>query len=667
MGDDPRYYREIPAPKGRDLIDYIKNLGQSLEPVPEKNRSDAPAISAAPLVKESAAGPVRRSPDQGLSVAKFEELFSYRRPVLIEELERRKEKSKETNATPAETQEKPKADVSASETVTPASLLTDAELLALTSAWEELEGWQENDEPLTEAAEPEPLAEMMEETAVALALPETKQEMEPVADIETSRVSWQAPKALLPPLDFLAQPPQNEVTGDEDEEILQSAALLEQTLSHFGIKAQVTDFSRGPVITRYELQPAPGVKVSRIVGLADDLALSLAAADIRIEAPIPGKSAVGIEVPNRQARPVYFRTVLEDPQVRQHSSPLAVALGKDIAGETVVADLARMPHLLIAGSTGSGKSVCMNTLIASILFRAQPWQVKFLMIDPKLVELSVYNGIPHLLAPVVTDPKQATAALKWVVTEMENRYSLFAASGVRNLESYNQQLKARQEQPLPLIVVLIDELADLMLVASKEVEEYICRLAQMARAAGIHLVIATQRPSVDVITGIIKANIPSRIAFAVSSQVDSRTILDMAGAEKLLGRGDMLFFPLGQPKPRRVQGAFISDREIERLVNFWRQQGVPDYLVGFSAEECSGESKNLEEEDELLPEAIRLVIQYGQASASLLQRRFRIGYTRAARLIDMMEQMGVVGSYGGSKPREVLMTMEEFEQWLGNA
>ncbi|AVX19447.1 DNA translocase FtsK [Carboxydocella sporoproducens DSM 16521] len=663
MGEEPRFYREIPAPKGRDLIDYIKNLGQSAsQPATEKARPVTPPANQDTGVSPGAG---RRSPAQGLSVSKFEELFSYRRPVLLEELERKKQKEAEkrqgeilaAQATAMEMAPVVAETITESfqEDMSPTRLLTDDELLALTSAWEELEGWD------AETAD----GEESEETVV-----QTELEEKPLQPLEISKeagASWQEPQSVLPPLEFLTLPPTEQTANDDDEEILQNAALLEQTLSHFGIKAQVTDFSRGPTITRYELQPAPGVKVSRIVGLADDLALSLAAADIRIEAPIPGKSAVGIEVPNRQARPVYFRQVLEDPQVSKHPSPLAVALGQDIAGETVVADLARMPHLLIAGSTGSGKSVCMNTLIASVLFRAQPWQVKFLMIDPKMVELSVYNGIPHLLAPVVTDPKQATAALKWVVTEMENRYSLFAASGVRNLESYNQLLVSRQEQPLPLIVVLIDELADLMLVASKEVEEYICRLAQMARAAGIHLVIATQRPSVDVITGIIKANIPSRIAFAVSSQVDSRTILDMAGAEKLLGRGDMLFFPLGQPKPRRVQGAFVSDREIERLVNFWRQQGVPDYLVGFGSEDNNNEGKNLEEEDELLPEAIRLVIQYGQASASLLQRRFRIGYTRAARLIDIMEQMGVVGSYGGSKPREVLMTMEEFEQWLGNA
>ncbi|HEX3032003.1 MAG TPA: DNA translocase FtsK [Bacillota bacterium] len=447
------------------------------------------------------------------------------------------------------------------------------------------------------------------------------------------------------------------------DDILEKANLLEETLASFGVKAQVTDFTQGPTITRFEVQPAPGVKVSRIVGLADDIALALAATDVRIEAPIPGRAVVGIEVPNPDSVPVFLKEVLVSKEFSNARSKLAVVLGKDIGGEPVLADLTKMPHLLVAGSTGSGKSVCMNSLIISILYKARPDEVKFLLVDPKMVELSTYNGIPHLIAPVITDPKQATAALRWVVTEMENRYNLFAQSGVKNLESYNQQQKTVGGQALPLIVVLIDELADLMMVASRDVEDTICRLAQMARAAGIHLVIATQRPSVDVITGIIKANIPSRIAFAVSSQVDSRTILDMSGAEKLQGKGDMLFSPIGASKPHRIQGALVTDEEVERVVDHWKAQARPDYLEGvFKADDSKFAGTQGEEEDELLSEAARLIIENKQASVSMLQRRFRIGYNRAARLIDLLEDKGFVGGFEGSKPREVLLTKEEWEQ-----
>ncbi|HVJ48800.1 DNA translocase FtsK [Desulfitobacterium sp.] len=443
---------------------------------------------------------------------------------------------------------------------------------------------------------------------------------------------------------------------------------LEQVLADFGVEAKVIRVTRGPVITRFELAPAPGVKISRIVHLADDIALGLAARDVRIEAPIPGKAAIGIEVPNKQPRPVPFREVLETSTFQENPSKLKTALGKDISNQPVIADLAKMPHVLIAGATGSGKSVCITSLINSILFNAQPNEVKFLMVDPKMVELSIYNGIPHLLAPVVTDPKKAAAALKWVVKEMETRYELFAAAGVRDIERYNRQKASSDEAvpALPWIVVIIDELADLMMVAANEVEEAICRLAQMARAAGIHLVIATQRPSVDVITGVIKANIPSRISFAVSSQIDSRTILDTTGAEKLLGRGDMLYSPQGLNKPIRVQGCFVADDEVQRIIDYWKAQGKPEYLdpEGFLAE-METKNEGAGPDDELFVDAGRMIMNTGMASVSFLQRKFKLGYARAARLIDLLEDNGVVGGYEGSKPRQILMTKEEFEERFG--
>lgn len=480
----------------------------------------------------------------------------------------------------------------------------------------------------------------------------------------------------LPPLSLLSEPvPGNRVQPVRN--LAERGRLLEDTLESFGVKAKVVQIDQGPVVTRFELQPAPGVKVSRIVSLADDLALSLAAADVRIEAPIPGKAAVGIEVPNKEVAVVHLREILAAPEFASPKVRLPLALGKDIAGTPIVCDLVDMPHLLIAGATGSGKSVCLNTMVASLLYRLRPDEVKLLMIDPKRVELAVYDGIPHLLAPVVTDPKKAAVALKWVVEEMEKRYELFASNGVRNIDKYNAlMLQAAREaaaagepagdaeageaevRPLPYVIVLIDELADLMMVAAAEVEDSICRLAQMARAAGIHLVIATQRPSVDVITGLIKANIPSRVAFAVSSQVDSRTILDMAGAERLLGKGDMLFCPVGAVKPLRVQGAYMTDREVEGLVGFWKRQGRPEYQANLN---LSGQSRSEAEtgDDELYDDAVKLVVSTGNASISMIQRRFRIGYARAARLIDMMELAGVVGPYQGSKPREVLVSAEE--------
>ncbi|MHB8172782.1 MAG: FtsK/SpoIIIE family DNA translocase [Thermincolia bacterium] len=468
----------------------------------------------------------------------------------------------------------------------------------------------------------------------------------------------------MPPVSLLARPMRIKNTR-LNKDITDNVKILEETLDNFGVRAKVTQVSRGPAITRYELQPAPGVKVSRIVNLADDLALSMAAPDVRIEAPIPGKAAVGIEVPNKEISMVFLRELVETPEFNNAASGLSVVLGKDVAGQPIITDLAKMPHLLIAGSTGSGKSVCMNTLIASILYKARPDQVKFLMIDPKMVELASYNGIPHLIAPVVTDPKKAATALRWVVSEMENRYALFAGAGVKNITGFNAMKVEQGEEPLFMVVVLIDELADLMMVAPADVEDAICRLAQMARAAGIHLVVATQRPSVDVITGLIKANIPSRIAFAVSSQIDSRTILDMAGAEKLLGKGDMLFFPVGAAKPLRVQGVFVSEKEIETLVDFVKNQALPEYEEGVLKAESSRTQKETADEDELLPEALRILIESGQASISMLQRRLRVGYTRAARLIDIMEEKGYVGGYEGSKPRTIRMTVEQWEDTFG--
>lgn len=477
-------------------------------------------------------------------------------------------------------------------------------------------------------------------------------------------VAWKLPRVEL--LDTLPQIP---LIQDSETQ-----THLERVLEDFGVHAKVIRVARGPVITRYELAPAPGVKISRIVNLADDIALGLAARDVRIEAPIPGKAAIGIEVPNKQPRPVHFREVLETPEYKENSSKLRIALGKDIANQSVVANLAKMPHLLVAGATGSGKSVCITALINSLLFNARPDEVKFLMVDPKMVELSIYNGIPHLLAPVVTDPKKAAAALKWVVKEMETRYELFAASGVRDIERYNR-LKAEGQgkgqgelaPALPWIIVIIDELADLMMVAADEVEEAICRLAQMARAAGIHLVIATQRPSVDVITGVIKANIPSRISFAVSSQIDSRTILDATGAEKLLGRGDMLYSPQGLNKPVRVQGCMVSDEEVQRVISFWKSQGRPEYLdpEGFTSVASAGKTEGSGIDDELFVDAGRLILTMGVASVSYLQRKLKIGYARAARLMDLLEENGIVGGYEGSKARQILITLEEFEERFG--
>ncbi|MDR0979523.1 MAG: DNA translocase FtsK [Lachnospiraceae bacterium] len=449
-----------------------------------------------------------------------------------------------------------------------------------------------------------------------------------------------------------------------------TAAQLQKTLYSFGVTAKVENVSVGPAITRYELKPAEGVRVSKIANLADDIALNLAAETIRIEAPIPGKQAVGIEIPNKEKETVNLRDIIDTHKFEDESSKLSFALGKDVAGDEIIADIAKMPHVLVAGSTGSGKSVCINTLIASIIYKAKPSEVKFVMVDPKVVELSVYNGIPHLLIPVVTDPKKAAGALAWAVQEMVNRYSLFASKGVRDIKGYNEALeKEGTEGKLPQIVIIIDELADLMMVAAKDVEDAICRLAQMARAAGMHLVIATQRPSVDVITGIIKANIPSRIAFAVSSQVDSRTILDSVGAEKLLGKGDMLFYPAGASKPTRIQGAFVSDKEVEKIVEFLKSKGAPTYnddiLEKIERSNSTDQELDADSDDDtdpLLTEAIDMVVETGQASTSFIQRRFKVGYARAGRIIDQMEQRGIISGYQGSKPREVLLSKEKLEE-----
>lgn len=485
-------------------------------------------------------------------------------------------------------------------------------------------------------------------------------------------------KYIFPPINKLVKG--SGKGGDSTRELKETAQRLQQTLQTFGVRVTITDISQGPAVTRFEMQPEQGVKVSKIVGLSDDIKLNLAATDIRIEAPIPGKAAVGIEVPNKENTMVALRDLLESKEFKEFPSKLAFAVGKDIAGKVVVADIAKMPHMLIAGATGSGKSVCINTLIMSILYKAHPDDVKLIMVDPKVVELSVYNGIPHLLVPVVTDPKKASAALQWGVAEMTDRYQKFADFNVRDLKGYNKKAEGMQEsgdpeapQKLPQIVIIVDELADLMMVSPGEVEESICRLAQLARAAGIHLIIATQRPSVDVITGLIKANMPSRVAFSVSSGVDSRTILDMNGAEKLLGKGDMLFYPQGYSKPARVQGAFVSDKEVSDVVEFLKNQtlgniydsDIQDKIATYGGSGgASGASGDGTEKDQYFVEAAKFIIEKDKASIGMLQRVFKIGFNRAARIMDQLCEAGVVGEEEGTKPRKVLMSMEQFEQYI---
>ena len=508
----------------------------------------------------------------------------------------------------------------------------------------------------------------------------SKQEIQAgIADVEAEAAeAAEAVKReyVYPPLSLLKHG-STRTGASQEQEVRRTAAKLQQTLDSFGVHAKVTNVSCGPSVTRYELMPEQGVKVKQIVALSDDIKLNLAAADIRIEAPIPCKSAVGIEVPNGENSTVMLRDLLETDEFEKHKSNLAFAVGKDIGGKTVVADIAKMPHLLIAGATGSGKSVCINTLIMSILYKAKPEDVKLIMIDPKVVELSVYNGIPHLFIPVVTDPKKAAGALNWAVAEMTDRYNKFAEYGVRDLKGYNQKVEAAgmgddpsAPKKLPQIVIIVDELADLMMVTPGEVEDSICRLAQLARAAGLHLIIATQRPSVNVITGLIKANMPSRIAFSVSSGIDSRTIIDMYGAEKLLGKGDMLFYPQGYQKPARVQGAFVSDEEVSDVVDFLKENNMDG---GHSAameaqlakvQQVSEAARANEDVDALFAEAGKFIIEKDKASIGMLQRVFKIGFNRAARIMDQLSDAGVVGPEEGTKPRKILMSEEEFENYL---
>ncbi|OYT74693.1 MAG: cell division protein FtsK [Armatimonadetes bacterium JP3_11] len=502
--------------------------------------------------------------------------------------------------------------------------------------------------------------------AVAPAPENTPTDEKPTPKQETRKPNLPAPTAsgnyTLPPLSLLKEPPAPPKRNQA--EIKEKIAKLEETLQDFGIEATVAEVAHGPTVTRYEIQLAPGIKVNRVVNLADNLAMSLAAIAVRVEAPIPGKSAIGVEVPNDHPQIVTLREVIENSEFWNAPSLLTFALGKDVAGTPKYADLTRMPHLLIGGATNSGKSMCLLSLITCLLFRATPRELRFVMIDPKRVELTLFDGIPHLMCPVVRDVKLAAGALRALLKEMDRRYDLFANAGVRNIQGYNE--RAAEDERLPYVVVIIDELADLMMQAASEVETSIARLAQLARATGIHLVIATQRPSVDVITGTIKANIASRIAFAVSSQVDSRTILDMVGAERLLGRGDMLYLPIDASKPTRIQGCFITEPEIEAIADFWRAQEAPVYLLNpieFDTP-TGGDFEEDEEEDELYAAAVRLVVSHGQASTSMLQRRFKIGYGRAARLLDLMERRGIVGPLDGAKPRQVLVTRAEAEQML---
>ncbi|WP_297713645.1 DNA translocase FtsK [Clostridium sp.] len=469
---------------------------------------------------------------------------------------------------------------------------------------------------------------------------------------------------LFPSMDLLNINSKLKLKNEDKKDLIENANKLEETLSNFGVEAKVVQVTKGPSVTRFELQPSPGVKVSKIVNLQDDIALGLAANGVRMEAPIPGKAAIGIEVPNKKQSPVFLREVLDSKEFTNTNKNLAFALGKDITGKCVVGDLSKMPHMLIAGATGSGKSVCINSLIISLLYKYSPEQVKLLMVDPKVVELSVYNGIPHLLIPVVTDPKKAAGALNWAVNEMNKRYNLFSQMKVKNIESYNKLFdKGEIQEKLPYIVVIVDELSDLMMACPNDVEDYICRLAQMARAAGMHLIIATQRPSVDVITGVIKANIPSRVSFAVSSGTDSRTILDQVGAEKLLGRGDMLYYPIGENKPVRVQGAFISEEEVENVVEFIKQSDEDiDYsedILNHINNEVITEAVITNEGDELLEEAIKIVVEYQQASTSFIQRKLRVGFNRASRIMDELEERGVISEKDGSKPRQVLIEKED--------
>lgn len=527
---------------------------------------------------------------------------------------------------------------------------------------------------IPQPVQPELSGDTLRETPAQKPEPDEVQDVMEVLDVAHQEEAKPVKAYQYPPITLL-NPPQDHGNRDLSIELRGNAELLVDTLKSFGVQTRVVDISRGPTVTRYELQPSAGVKISKITGLADDIALNLASAGVRIEAPIPNKAAVGIEVPNKETEIVTMREIIDTKMFREAKSKLTVALGRDISGHEVCFDIAKMPHMLIAGATGSGKSVCINAILMSLLYKASPSEVKLLLVDPKVVELGVYNGIPHLLVPVVTDPRKAAGALGWAVTEMLNRYKLFADSSVRDIKGYNEMAAQQSLELLPEIVIIIDELADLMMAAPNEVEDAICRLAQMARAAGMHLIIATQRPSVDVITGVIKANIPSRIAFSVSSQVDSRTIIDSGGAEKLLGKGDMLFFPMGMPKPTRLQCCFVSDKEVEAVVDYIKHSGesaeyddaILDEIDRQAEASANKKGKKSEEDveggdevDPLLDKAIEVVIESGQASTSYLQRRLKVGYSRAARIIDQMEQKGVIGPFEGSKPRAVLMTRAQY-------
>lgn len=538
----------------------------------------------------------------------------------------------------------------------------------------------QNEVLATQEPDEEKLQEAIEAATEEALLPKKQKKEEKIEQMEIEVESTHL-DYTYPSLSLLTEPKKDDAHADESLERM--AKKMIETLASFHVEAKITDYSRGPAITRYELQPSAGVKISKITSLADDIALNLAVSGVRIE-PIPGKTAIGIEVPNESQSTVHIRELIGSGEFANFSSKLAFALGKDIGGRPVICDIARMPHLLIAGSTGSGKSVCINSLIASILYKASPNEVKLVLVDPKVVELGVYNGIPHLLIPVVTDPRKAAGALQWAVNEMTNRYKLFADNGVRDLKGYNAMVRELQEknkdqedavlpEELPQIVIVIDELADLMMVAPHDVEDSICRLAQMARAAGMHLVIATQRPSVDVITGLIKANVPSRIAFAVSSYIDSRTILDASGAEKLLGRGDMLYRPIGASKPQRLQGPFVSDKEVEAIVTFVKGQNIEiqydqDVLeqIENAGEQPVANENHGGEADELLPQAVEMAIEAGQASVAMYQRRLKVGYQRAARLIDQMEQRKIIGPFDGTKPREVLVTKAQWNEMMMN-
>lgn len=527
---------------------------------------------------------------------------------------------------------------------------------------------------IPQPVQPDLSGDTLRETPAQKPKPDEVQDVMEVLDVAHQEEAKPVKAYQYPPITLL-NPPQDHGNRDLSIELRGNAELLVDTLKSFGVQTRVVDISRGPTVTRYELQPSAGVKISKITGLADDIALNLASAGVRIEAPIPNKAAVGIEVPNKETEIVTMREIIDTKMFREAKSKLTVALGRDISGHEVCFDIAKMPHMLIAGATGSGKSVCINAILMSLLYKASPSEVKLLLVDPKVVELGVYNGIPHLLVPVVTDPRKAAGALGWAVTEMLNRYKLFADSSVRDIKGYNEMAAQQSLELLPEIVIIIDELADLMMAAPNEVEDAICRLAQMARAAGMHLIIATQRPSVDVITGVIKANIPSRIAFSVSSQVDSRTIIDSGGAEKLLGKGDMLFFPMGMPKPTRLQCCFVSDKEVEAVVDYIKHSGesaeyddaILDEIDRQAEASANKKGKKSEEDveggdevDPLLDKAIEVVIESGQASTSYLQRRLKVGYSRAARIIDQMEQKGVIGPFEGSKPRAVLMTRAQY-------